>query len=528
MEIRTSQNFGSSAQGGGLPIYTAPSLFSEPSQVQSNWRAAAQNFVSQAAMSLIVCAAAAHLLSIRDAHAGVIAFGVIAIWRYVWWLIHYLRAAFYLKVRFPKMRATVAHRAAGRAVSRIYAVVMSYDIPANQFVAVYRALFANVLTCGAPMTVIASVTSLRDKELLFEIYEDMGCPSDLDIVVQYQKGDGKRSAMAMALRAIARRCPPRNSLTLFLDGDILIEPNTLSRCLPFFLADPELAALTIDNGAIVDGGQTVSDWYALRHAQRHLTMASMAMSERLLVLTGRFSIYRTQDAVSPAFIRIIESDWIDHWRFARINFLSGDDKSMWYHMLRLRRKMIYLPDVVARGFEALPAGNGFLSGTTKLMFRWFGNMIRNSGRSIRLGPKICGTFVWCCLLDQRISIWTTLIGPIVAIMMAVMVTPVYLVHYFAWIVVSRSMMSLMTGLLWRQFRVSWPFLMLYTQVWGSLLKTYIVFRPNQQSWTRQSISTDAGASAGDRATSLLLHSATLLMFATIIGLFSGTFSRLSW
>ena len=55
------------------------------------------------------------------------------------------------------------------------------------------------------------------------------------------------------------------------------------------------------------------------------------------------------------------------------------------------------------------------------MLRWFGNMLRASGRASRSGRARLGWFVWWCLVDQRVSMWTPLIGPIAAVLLAIAV-----------------------------------------------------------------------------------------------------------
>ena len=46
-----------------------------------------------------------------------------------------------------------------------------------------------------------------------------------------------------------------------------------------------------------------------------------------------------------------------------------------------------------------------------------------------LGPWRVGWFVWWCLVDQRISMWTPLVGPIAAILLGVAVAPAFLYAY---------------------------------------------------------------------------------------------------
>src|SRR3546814_8639196 len=71
------------------------------------------------------------------------------------------------------------------------------------------------------------------------------------------------------------------------------------------------------------------------------------------------------------------------------------------------------------------------------MRRWFGNMCRTSGRAIALGPRRMGLFTWWCIVDQRLSIWTTLIGPTVAIVMTLLVRPSFGLVYLLWIMSTR-------------------------------------------------------------------------------------------
>lgn len=453
--------------------------------------------------------ATVELLRGGQVSAAVLPFGLFSLWRYLWWITHFARGMVFLKLRFPRLRREAERNVSTRKVSHVYAVVCSFNIPEQHFSAVYRALIANAIDAKIPMTVVASVTSHRDQNLLQAVYEEFGCPQSIEVVVQFQKGDGKRSALGMALRAIARRCPDKNALTVMLDGDIVLEPRALSRCLPFFLADPKLAAVTTNNDAIVPAGGCIADWYALRHAQRHLLMSSLSLSWRLLVLTGRFSIYRTADTICPDFIRILEHDEIQHWRLGKIKFLSGDDKSSWFHLLRQRRKMLYVPDVKAHGFESLPTGSSFFYGTSKLMFRWFGNMIRTNGRAIKLGPRVATPFLWWCLVDQRLSAWTALVGPAVAITLALSAGPVHLVHYAVWVAATRSGMALAYGLSWGRCRLTWPVLMLWNQIVGALLKGWIMHRPDGQSWTRQGIRSQISATLGMRLLGDLFYATSL-------------------
>jgi len=65
--------------------------------------------------------------------------------------------------------------------------------------------------------------------------------------------------------------------------------------------------------------------------------------------------------------------------------------------------MMYLPDVKAYGLEELPDPDRFFLSSKGLMIRWFGNMMRTSGRAIALGPKKSGFFTWWALVDHHLS-----------------------------------------------------------------------------------------------------------------------------
>ena len=103
--------------------------------------------------------------------------------------------------------------------------------------------------------------------------------------------------------------------------------------------------------------------------------------------------------------------------------------------------MLYLPDVRVVTIEHPPA-RWLLPAATQLMLRWFGNMLRTSSRTIALGPRRLGAFTWWCLIDQRISMWTPLIGPIVALIFALGKSAIFLYTYLLWVGVTRLIQAL--------------------------------------------------------------------------------------
>ena len=306
--------------------------------------------------------------------------------------------------------------------------------------------------------------------------------------------------------------------------DTLRALQNVARSLPFFRLYPNMDALTTDEICSLDRDGVYRHWYNMRFAQRQLQMCSMALSCRVLTLTGRMSMFRARVACDPAFIRDVQDDYVNHWRLGRIKFLTGDDKSSWFHILRTGKEMLYLPDVQITTIEYPPSDNFFV-GSTVLMRRWFGNMFRNGGRALALGPRPMGLFVWWCLVDQRLSLWTTLVGPVGAICLALTHNPFALFLYVYWVALTRFTQTMF--LLTVRPDVSWryPFLLYFNQIYGSLVKTYILFRLDRQSWTRQKTSAARSGGRFDRAvfdaSSASIHLLSAAAFCLTVAFYVG-------
>lgn len=445
--------------------------------------------------------------------------GVIALWRYSWWLCHQVRAGIYLRRIFPQLRKAVSRPHAD--LDRLYVVVLSYNIPEEAFIRCYAALIDAATQGGVPTTIVASITSDKDRRLLNQVYFSSDSPENIEIVAQFQDGNGKRAAIAEGLRVVARDLPPARSVTVLMDGDTILSRDAIAKSIVFFQADPDLAAATTNNRALVQGTYTTKNWYAVRMAQRHTLMASMALSHRLLVLTGRYSLFRTDLAVSADFIAQVEHDTIAHWRLGDITLLTGDDKSTWFNILKRGGKMLYIPDVVSYSVEALPSPGRFFPASTRLMRRWFGNMLRANNRSVALGPRKTGAFIWWSLVDQKLSVWTSLVGPVAVVFLTAFLSPIFIVYYLAWALFIRSVLSIGAALNHGTISASWPFLMYYNQVWGAVLKSWLIFHLDRQSWTRQDIAGAAPKGIMANTNSTLLHILSLLLLTACVGVFIG-------
>lgn len=492
----------------------------------ASWRTSLIVAVAYVSLAVVLIAYLPDGIFDSTSHIFILSIGLIGVWRYGWWFTHYFRGLIYRRMVFPKLRkAADSATDQGYKPEHIYVLCTSYRIEPEVSYAVYEGLIRNAMDYGVPTTVFAAISDRTDVDVLNQLLADYGYPAEIEILYMFQRGDGKRSAMAEVLRAIARREPGPDDLVVFMDGDIRLPASTFRRSMPFFFFEDDLGALTTKNRAIVDGNDVTKEWYDLRYAQRHVLMSSTSLSRRLLVLTGRYSVVRAELCINPDFIELVENDQLAHRRFGTITFLTGDDKSTWYWLLKNNWAMRYLPDVEVYGFEELPDRNRFFASTINLMRRWFGNMFRTSGRAIKLGPRHMGLFTWWCLVDQRLSIWTTLIGPMVAIMLTVLVRPSFGMAYLLWIMATRLTASGLLGLSWGRFHPLWPPIMYYNQIVGAALKSSINFRYNQQKWTRQAIGSLEAPTPQQakrvRRESGALHLASILGLIFVVALASG-------
>ena len=322
----------------------------------------------------------------------------------------------------------------------------------------------------------------------------------------------------------SKQTPPADSVAAVIDGDSLLEENLIEKCATMFKLQPNLGALTTDEICEVDGNQLFTDWYSLRFAQRNIYMSSVSLSKKVLTLTGRMSMFRVDIITNPKFIEQVELDWVDHWRLGRFKFLTGDDKSSWYHILKKKYDMIYIPDVKVLTIET-PPDPSFLKSSIVLMRRWFGNMLRTNDRAIALGPKVTRFFPWISIIDQRISMWTSLTGLFVTLIAVVAGVPYAFLFYIYWMMLTRYLIVLTLMLSRPSIKASYPFLLYYNQIVGSLVKTYVLFRLDKQKWTRQKTHFKSDKSKWERYRieigSIYMHVFSFAVFILLLASISG-------
>jgi glycosyltransferase Alg8 len=424
--------------------------------------------------------------------SGFATMGIIGIWRWGWWGLQVLRSRIYLYFVFPRWRKRASQIPLSDLPPMCF-LVPTYNEKPWITQRVFKAIAHEALTLPHPITVLVTASSNEENAAIRLALESVDPElSSIRLIQMVQTGEGKRKAMADALRELARHNLPADTVIALMDGDSDITPGTLRKSLPFFRMFPKMGALTTDELPIVEGSYWFSEWFHLRLSQRHYQMSSVSLSRKVMCLTGRFSLFRAKCALAPSFAKQLEIDTLDDWLWGRFKFLSGDDKSTWFWLLKRGYDMIYVPDVTVYSIETI---SGSLPDRAyQNMRRWYGNMLRNSNRAMALGVAKNGWFIWWCLIDQRISFWTTLLTPSFLLMNIIQGEWLGAALISCWVLLTRPLM-LMIIFSGRQSRLKLIHLPIFiiSQWSAALVKIWTQMNLAQQKWTNrgnQSISAE--------------------------------------
>lgn len=443
--------------------------------------------------------------------------GFLGVWRWSWGGYHLLRALAFTRYVFPRIRAAAEADAQTRA-RHVAVVILSWKMGDEMNAAVFANLFRDILDYGGGGTVVAAISSQQDIAVISSMHRQCDPQRRIRLAFTMQDGSGKRAAMADALERLRELGVPPDCPGILMDGDTLVQPGLIRATAPILLHQPRVGALTVDNVPLVAGSTLDREWYRLRMAQRHVYMASMAISGRVLVLTGRWSMFRSQILTDPNFAATLNEDVLHHPRLGRIKMLTGDDKSTWRWVVEQGWDVTYVPDQVIYCLESLP-GKGFWVDTIGLQKRWFGNMVRGGAKALKLGPRRLGVFTWLALMDQKVSMWTPLFGITFFGVAGLLHNPMFLTVFLLWVSVTRTVHSVLMGVVARRWHPAFPVLLYYGQVVGAAIKIYVSHNPNVQKWTRQN--TGGDAKAMPRADSRMLMLGSLVGFAALVVVVSG-------
>ena len=410
--------------------------------------------------------------------------GLIGLWRYIWWSTHLVRANIYAHRVFPRIRAAADDVwDGGWRPKRVHVLMTTFRERRDTAEAVVRALCGELRAIGRPAIVWLGSAEAEDEATLLRHFKLVGDDLDIDLRIIRQQQPGKRIALSLLLRALAREGLGSNDIVALMDGDFVLERNALVRCLPLFAADPSLHAVTTDEEAHVIGPAWVQSWLSMRFAQRRIAMQSHALSGRVLTLTGRFSVFRATHITSEEFIQLVESDHLKHWLWGTFRFLSGDDKSTWYGLLQKGVRMLYVPDARGLTIETIE-GDGRERMVANLR-RWSGNVLRNGWRAIRLGPWRMPPFIWWCLVDQRLAIWTTLLGPLLAIAGMLKLGFAFLLVYLIYVVLTRLALAVVLFAYSPRVDLNYVWCLYLNQLVNAGVKLYTLWRLPQQRWANR-------------------------------------------
>jgi glycosyltransferase Alg8 len=406
---------------------------------------------------------------------------LVGAWHYGWETAHLVRALIYRHRVFPKWRRAAEEIGARGLASEVYVVITTYRNRSETTARVYQAAIAEAARYGRPVTLVAALVELGDQRLIKRLFQLAHPPLPVRLTFVRRPAIGKRHALATALRAIGRARPAADAAVVVLDGDTLMPPGCLARCLPFLKWRPDADGITTDETALVEGSAVPRAWLDLRSAARHQLMSSLGLARRPLAVAGRMAIYRADVATDPDFIAAIECDELDHWRFGRIRFATGADQSIWSWLLRGGRAMLYLPDVrvIAIG---RPASWRLLPAASRAMRRRFGDRLRTNARALALGPRRLGWFAWWCALDQRVSMWSMLAGPIAALLFGLGKSLIFLYLYLLWIGATGMMRALLLLMVRPRISGLHPLLIIVGRIHGAVLKTFVLFRLEREAW----------------------------------------------
>ena len=421
--------------------------------------------------------------------------GIIGVWRYSWWFTHAVRAVIYARFVYPRMRAEGARvMASGWRPRHLHFMMTTFKEHKEITEAVIRGIVNQVREVGCPATLWLGSGDRYDEDIIENQLRLVASDLDFTLHIIRQNVSGKRMAIGLVLRAMSRAMVPDDDIVVFLDGDFIMTKNAVTRCLPLFKLYPDLQAVTTDEDVICNGPKWMQSMLSMRFAQRRLAMQSHSLSGRVLTLTGRMSVFRVRHVKSLEFIRLLEADYLNHWLWGGFRFLSGDDKSTLYYMLKHGARLLYVPDALGYTIEVV-SGNG-VNRMVQNYRRWSGNMLRNGARVIALGPRRVPFFIWWCFVDQRIAMWTMLLNPAVATATAILYSVNYLIQYALFIALSRLVLSLVLFTYARRVDMHFPWVMYVNQLINAAVKVYSIFRLSKQRWFNRG--DQKSAVSGDR------------------------------
>lgn len=425
----------------------------------------------------------------------------IAIWRWAWFFFQNFRAITYRYYRFPQLRREAAAAVVKNGpVPELTILATTYHEKPWITQIVFESVFRELNTIkGLQRTpkVIVVTGCAEDDDNIKKVYDRFyppGTPNAPELVLML--GDkGKRLALGLGIEAIAKDKPHPDGVVVMMDADSYLEEGALGKILPVFRLEPAVSAVTTNESGRVKGPLWFAEWISLRFGLRHRTMCSIALSGKLLCLTGRLSVFRASVITEESFRKQVECDMIQHWLWGEFAMLSGDDKSTWYWLAKNGHRMLYIPDAMVTTIEVV-TGSAVRRAFANVR-RWSGNSLRHNWRAMRIGPRKLGWFPWWSLFDQRITMWTVMFGPTVAILGLLSERYELVAGYALWVLCSRVSHASISWRHGRRLSIIYVPLQIISDWAIAATKIWVMFHPAKQNWLNRGKRTlDSTRSAG--------------------------------
>ncbi len=451
----------------------------------------------------VLCAWSLYVMDQSEYAAVAVGLGVIGVWRHSWGLLNFFRAMRLRRLTYE------GDRPIARGHYTLSILLPVYGQPEEMLRAVAAGIVESLQYVPDRALIVCAYRTEEQKALLSDLIG-----GECDVVMRFVKqiGLGKREAMADALN-VMRTCFPigTNSFTLLMDGDTIITPEAVRRSIGEMQADPKTGAVTVNEVPLVEGNTLFVAWRWLRSLQRNQVMSSFALSNRVLVLTGRFSMYRSEILLRNEVINRIRKDFLI-WDDQYISLLTGDDKTTWLEVLRRGYDIRYLPDVLIYPVEQQDEKKGFIAETVALTTRYSGNMARANLHPDAWRNSKGKLHFQYGLLDQRVSMWTSLLTPLVLVLSLLFDSFEIFILFLTYALLIKNLQALALVGTGRTYDPYFPYLIFYNQVMTSAVKIVTFAFLHRQKWTNQDIASlvDDGVIAMDRKARISVISRTAL------------------
>jgi glycosyltransferase Alg8 len=462
-----------------MSFYTNPRELADSAD---NRIAAVLNIILLAGLIL-----ASHEIAMANGFEGVVlGLGAIGMWRHTWGLTNFVRAYVYSSSRSTNIPKLPTSR------YNLTVILPVYSQTDDEVRLVARGLRDGVTTTTDRVLVVCAHKTAEQRKI---IQAELGVVGGLSLAFVPQIGLGKREAMADALSLAATVMPKSESdFVLLMDGDTLVTIRAIVASVAELQSDASLGAVCVNETPIVQGSPTFTMWRWLRSLQRNHIMSAFSASDRVLVLTGRFSMYRADFLLAPEVINRIRKDHLTH-EAKFIPLLTGDDKTTWLELLRRGKNLRYLPEVEVYPIERQSSDCSFFRETLALTTRYSGNMARaNLHPDAWRGAKGKTHFRYG-LLDQRISMWTSLLTPAALALSLLSMRFDLFILIMTYALLIKNLQAVALYMTSGSYSATFPYLIFYNQLMMSLVKISTFAFLHRQRWTHQNIALSGGPMA---------------------------------